>query len=40
LRNLCWITTNEAVILALFRAVNRYVGNLPPMPAVFTTRLR
>ena len=33
------ITTNQA-ILALLRVVNRYVGNLPPMPAVFTTQLR
>jgi putative SOS response-associated peptidase YedK len=29
------ITTNQAAIIALFRAVNRYVGNLPPMPGVF-----
>ena len=29
------ITTNQAVILALFRVINRYVGNLPPMPGVF-----
>jgi hypothetical protein len=28
------ITTNQAAIIALFRAVNRYVGNLPPMPGV------
>jgi hypothetical protein len=27
--NLCSIT-----IVALFRVVNRYVGNLPPMPGV------
>jgi hypothetical protein len=29
------ITTNQAAIIALFRAINRYVGNLPPMPGVF-----
>jgi hypothetical protein len=29
------ITTNQAAIIALFRAMNRYVGNLPPMPGVF-----
>jgi hypothetical protein len=23
---------NQAAIIALFRVVNRYVGNLPPMP--------
>jgi putative SOS response-associated peptidase YedK len=33
--NLHSITTNQAAILALFRVVNRYVGNLPPMPGVF-----
>ncbi len=33
--NLYSITTNQAAIIALFRAVNRYVGNLPPMPGVF-----
>src|ERR1700753_156528 len=33
--NLYSITTNQAAILALFRVVNRYVGNLPPMPGVF-----
>jgi putative SOS response-associated peptidase YedK len=27
--------TNQAAIIALFRVVNRYVGNLPPMPGVF-----
>jgi hypothetical protein len=32
--NLYSITTNQAAIIALFR-VNRYVGNLPPMPGVF-----
>jgi len=35
--NLYSITTNEAAIIALFRVVNRYVGNLPPMPGVFTS---
>jgi putative SOS response-associated peptidase YedK len=29
------ITTNQAAIVALFRVVNRYVGNLAPMPGVF-----
>ena len=29
------ITTNQAAILALFRVVNRYVGNSQPMPGVF-----
>ena len=29
------IATNQAVILALFRVINRYVGNLPQMPGVF-----
>ncbi|MGY4260780.1 hypothetical protein ACVI1L_007848 [Bradyrhizobium sp. USDA 4516] len=33
--NLYSITTNQAAILSLFRIVNRYVGNLPPMPGVF-----
>ena len=33
--NLYSITTNQAAIIALFRVINRYVGNLPPMPAVF-----
>jgi hypothetical protein len=31
--NLYSITTNQEAIRALFRIVNRYVGNLPPMPA-------
>jgi hypothetical protein len=30
--NLYSITTNQAAIIALFRVMNRYVGNLPPMP--------
>jgi hypothetical protein len=29
--NLYSITTNQAAIIALFRVINRYVGNLPPM---------
>src|SRR6202023_1289459 len=29
------ITTNQAAIIALFRVMNRYVGNLPAMPGVF-----
>jgi hypothetical protein len=29
------ITTNQAAIAALFKVMNRYVGNLPPMPGVF-----
>jgi putative SOS response-associated peptidase YedK len=33
--NLYSITTNQAAIVALFRVMNRYVGNLPPMPGVF-----
>jgi hypothetical protein len=33
--NLYSITTNQAAIAALFRRLNRYVGNLPPMPGVF-----
>jgi putative SOS response-associated peptidase YedK len=33
--NLYSITTNQAAIAALFRVMNRYVGNLPPMPEVF-----
>src|ERR1700747_1288673 len=34
--NLYSIPTNQAAIIALFRVVNRYVGNLPPMPGVFS----
>jgi hypothetical protein len=34
--NLYSITTNQAPIIALFRVINGYVGNLPPMPGVFT----
>jgi putative SOS response-associated peptidase YedK len=33
--NLFSITINQAAIIALFRVVNRYVGNLPLMPGVF-----
>src|SRR6202023_3108873 len=33
--NLYSITTNQAAIIALFRVVNRYVGNLASMPGVF-----
>jgi putative SOS response-associated peptidase YedK len=33
--NLYSITTNQEAIRALFRVMNRYVGNLPPMPGVF-----
>jgi hypothetical protein len=29
------ITTNQAAIINLFRVINRYVGNLAPMPGVF-----
>jgi putative SOS response-associated peptidase YedK len=33
--NLYSITTNQEAIRALFRVINRYVGNLPTMPCVF-----
>src|SRR6266478_2282531 len=33
--NLYSISTNQAAIIALFRVINRYVGNLQPMPGVF-----
>jgi putative SOS response-associated peptidase YedK len=33
--NLYSITTNQAAISGLFRVINRYVGNLPPMPGIF-----
>ena len=33
--NLYSITTTQAAIIALFRVINRYVGNLAPMPGVF-----
>lgn len=29
------ITTNQEAIIHLFKIMNRYVGNLPPMPGVF-----
>jgi hypothetical protein len=38
--NLYSITTNQAAIIALFRVVNRYVGNLPPMPGVFPPNVK
>jgi hypothetical protein len=28
------ITASQAAIIAPFRRINRYVGNLPPMPGV------
>ncbi|BBC02689.1 putative SOS response-associated peptidase YedK [Bradyrhizobium elkanii] len=34
--NLYSITTNQAAIAALFSRMNRYVGNLAPMPGVFS----
>jgi putative SOS response-associated peptidase YedK len=33
--NLHSITTNQDAIQRLFRMVDRYVGNLQPMPGVF-----
>src|SRR3954447_6135538 len=33
--NLYSITIDQEAIRALFRVINRYVGNLPPMPGVF-----
>jgi putative SOS response-associated peptidase YedK len=33
--NLYSITTNQAAIIAPFRVINRYVGNLPPISGVF-----
>ncbi len=38
--NLYSITTNQAATIALFRKVNRYVGNLAPMPGVFPDFIR
>jgi hypothetical protein len=29
------LATLQAAILALFRVINRYAGNLPPIPGVF-----
>lgn len=34
--NLYSITTSQAAILAVSRVVNRYIGNLQPMPGVFS----
>jgi hypothetical protein len=34
--NLYSITTNQAAIIALFRVMNQQVGNLPPMPGMFS----
>jgi hypothetical protein len=31
MRNLYSITTNQAAIIALFRVINRYVGNVAPI---------
>jgi putative SOS response-associated peptidase YedK len=33
--NLYSITTNQEAIIRLFKIINRYVGNLAPMPGVF-----
>jgi hypothetical protein len=33
--NLYSIATNRAAIVALFRVVNRYVGNRPPVLGIF-----
>jgi hypothetical protein len=33
--NLYSITTNQAAIIALFRVINRYVGNLPGTKILF-----
>ena len=38
--NLYSITTNQAAISALFKRMNRYVGNLPGCLASFQTILR
>jgi hypothetical protein len=32
--NLYSIATNQAAIIALFRVINRYVGNLPRVPGI------
>ena len=37
--NLYSITTNQTAIIALFRKINRYVGNLAPMSGVVLSRL-
>jgi hypothetical protein len=33
--NFCSVTMDQEAIRAPFRVINRYVGNLPPMPGVF-----
>jgi hypothetical protein len=33
--NLYSLTTHQAASIGLFQVLNRYVGNLPPMPGVF-----
>jgi putative SOS response-associated peptidase YedK len=33
--NLYSITTNQEAIIGLFRVINRYIGNLAPIPGVF-----
>jgi hypothetical protein len=38
--NLNSITTNQAAIAALFRVIDRYVGNLPPMRGAVSSRVR
>jgi hypothetical protein len=40
MRNLYSIFTNQAAIITLFRVVNRYVGNLPPMRGALAIRRR
>jgi hypothetical protein len=37
--NLYSITTNQEAIRALFPVINRYVGNLQPMPSAFPSAL-
>jgi len=39
IRNLCSITTNQAAIIKLLRVINRYVGNLPLLPAALTSSI-
>jgi hypothetical protein len=34
-RVVCRVAYLQSAIAALFRVMNRYVGNLPPMPGVF-----
>jgi hypothetical protein len=38
--NLYSITTYQAAIINLFRVINRYVGNLAPMPPAAARRKR